>query len=260
MRQSRLFMLKNWLICLPLIFFAAKVAAAEVSEPLLDSAKEAYAHGKFDAAAHYYERIVNKGYEGPELFFNLGNAYFKSNNLAMAIVYYERAKKTNPWDDDIQFNLNLARQKLVDKVDNTPDFFIKKWIKSAVQLFSEKQWTVTLLLILWLSVASFVWFILSQSSSGKRWGFILGSLFALLLLPVLLVTSLNHSLTFSHNEAVVVASTVTTKGSPSEQGTNLFVLHEGTKVAILQTLGDWTEIKLPNGNTGWAKNSDLVII
>ena len=85
MRQSRLFMLKNWLICLPLIFFAAKVAAAEVSEPLLDSAKEAYAHGKFDAAAHYYERIVNKGYEGPELFFNLGNAYFKSNNLAMAI-------------------------------------------------------------------------------------------------------------------------------------------------------------------------------
>ncbi len=233
---------------------------AEITEPLLDSAKEAYTKGKFTQSAQYYERIVAKGYEGGELYFNLANAYFKSNNLPLAIVFYERAKKLSPWDEDIQFNLNLAHQKLIDKIDNTPDFIVKKWLKNAILLLSEKQWSWFMIACLWLAVGGFVLFLMAENPNQKRTGFLLGIIFTLLFIPVLIVSSLNHDLNFNHNEAVVTANSLTTKGSPTEQGTNLFVLHEGTKVKVLQTLGNWTEIKLPNGNTGWAKSSELIVI
>jgi len=241
-----------------LVFFLS--VNAESQSALLDSAANYYTAGKYEQAISTYERIVKNGYEAAELYFNLGNAYYKSNKFPMAIVNYERALKLAPKNEDIQFNLQLANMHVVDKIDTVPEFFLVSWLNQFIKKLSSNQWALISVSAFVFGLVFFLVFFLSNRVTARRFSFWLGI--------VLIIGSLftfNYSRKqkwFALNEpsAIVMTPSVVVKSSPDMSGTELFLIHEGLKIKVIDELGEWCEIKLPDGNKGWVKHSDLVII
>ncbi|HVA98699.1 MAG TPA: tetratricopeptide repeat protein, partial [Bacteroidia bacterium] len=223
----------------------------------LDSANVNYKAGKYDKAVTFYENILTQGYVAPELYYNLGNAYYKENNFAYAILNYERAQKLAPNDDDIRFNLKMANAHITDKVVPVPTLFFVQWWRDFRNHYSEKTWSVlsiTFFSLFFIFLALFYYF---RNAFQKQLFFsfaiiaIIGTCFTFLL------AQQSYSVSHTHNQAIVVSPSVTVKSSPEEEGTQLFVIHDGTKVKILEKNNVWTEIKLANGNVGWLKNSAI---
>ncbi len=245
-------------IFLLFIVFASMGKASENST--IDSANSEYSKGDFDKAAKLYESVLNTGFEAPELYYNLGNAYYKSNNTAQAILNYERAKKLDPHNEDILVNLKLANQKIEDKIDEAPQLFLTQWKDGIVQLFSEKEWSIICILTVILALILFSMYVSSQGRILKQIGFWGGCIFILTSMIVFFIAKESYHQTKYSNDAIITSATVTATGSPNENGTKLFILHEGTKVDITQEEENWTEIKIANGNTGWVKSKDLTSI
>lgn len=250
--------MKNYIIIAVLLF--SGITLAQSNETLLDSANTAYSKNNFDAAISYYEKIIASGYESPEVYYNLGNAHYKSKRLALAILNYEKAKKLAPADEDINYNLKMANGKLVDKIEALPQLFITDWWNSFLLSLSEKTWSIIYIAFIWLGFISLLVYFISKSRSTKQLGFTISMAAFVFSFFFLFVAKKSNEVSLSRNEAIILTSTVNIKGSPSEQGTNLFVLHEGTKVSLQQTNGDWLEVKIPNGNRGWIKATDLAVI
>jgi len=251
--------MKNILLII-LIILLPEFVLSQSNNALLDSANTAYSKNKFDAAIKHYDQIIASGYESPEVYYNLGNAHYKSSHIALAILNYERAKKLSPADEDINYNLKMANAKLADKIESLPQLFITDWWNSFLLSLSEKNWSILFIVFIWIGFTGLLIYFLTKNRSTKQLGFIIcvsGFAFSFLFL---FVARKSHNISMSRNEAIVLTSSVSIKGSPSEQGTNLFILHEGTKVHLEQTNGDWLEVKIPNGNRGWIKSSDLAII
>ena len=234
--------------------------AAQNNAALLDSANAAYAKNKFPEAAAYYEKVLDSGYESSEVYYNNGNAQYRNKNLPLAILNYEKARKLAPADEDIAYNLKLVNEKLVDKIEVIPTLFLKDWWSSFLQLLPEKTWSLTCLLLFWIGISGLLVYFISKSRLSKQIGFTSGILFLILSFGIFFVAQKNFDRNNSHTEGIIFSLSVNIKGSPSDQGTNLFILHEGTKVGIEQINADWTEIKLPNGNRGWLKSKDIGII
>lgn len=226
---------------------------------LFDSGNTAYAKNDFKTAISLYDSVLKTGYESPEVYYNLGNAHFKSNNLGLAILNYEKAKKIDPENEDIQTNLDIANQRTEDKMEGSNVFFTS--VKNNfLSLFSEKQWSLLFLFLFMLSITLFVIYFLSLRPVLKQIGFFGGFFFFLLSVFLFFTAKGKRDLTANSTEAIILAGSVTVTGSPTESGTKLFILHEGAKVSINETLEGWTEIKISNGNTGWVKNSVLASI
>ena len=178
----------------------------------------------------------------------------------MAILNYEKAKKLSPSDDDINYNLKLANTKLVDKIEALPQLFIKDWWNNFLLLFSERAWSVICIAFTWLCFIGLVVFFLPRSRAVKQMGFTIAVLSLFLSIGFFFVSQKSSRLNSAHSDAIEINPSVSIKGSPSDQGTNLFILHDGTKVNIEQSNGDWVEIKISNGNRGWIKTCDIAII
>lgn len=226
----------------------------------LDSAAACYQNTKYEQAIAIYESIVAQGYESSELYFNLGNAYYKSNKFPYAIANYERALKLNSTDEDIQFNLQLANTHVVDKIDVLPEFFLKTWGQSVVRAFTTNQWAIISIVSFILGLALFLIFFLSDKFMLRKVAFCVGAL---------LIVEAFFSFRFSGNqkdviknepEAIVVTPSVVVKSSPDNMGTELFLIHEGLKVKVTSQQGEWSEIKLSDGNKGWVKTDDFIVI
>lgn len=227
---------------------------------LIDSANAQYNAGNYAKAAQLYEQVVQSGQDAPELYFNLGNAYFKSKKVALAILNYERAKKLNPNDEDIIVNLKLANQQTEDKIDNAPQLFFKEWTDGIVDMTSEKNWSLICIFTLIIALALFGLYVVSNNRGFKQIGFFGGCLILILSITTFFIAKSNYKKNSNSSEAIITAASVTITGSPNEKGTKLFILHEGTKVKIINTDAEWTEIKLANGNVGWLKTDRLTSI
>lgn len=226
-------------------------------ENMLKEANQLYASNEFNKAQKIYETIVNQGFESAELYFNLGNACYKNQELTKAILYFEKASLLAPNDEEIQFNLELANQFVVDKIVPLPRPFFLKWGQSILNLFTANGWAfisiITFIIILGLAAL----FIFSTTLSIRKISFSAAIFFlAISLLSFVLAGKQKSKLT-NRNHAIIFATTVTVKSSPSESGTDLFVIHEGLKVEIKEELGSWADIKLEDGNTGWVKKMVL---
>lgn len=241
-------------------FLLSNFLFAQTNSALLDSGNTAYSKNKFNQALKYYEQIVANGYESTELYFNLGNAHYKSGHLAKAILYYEKAKKISPNDEDILYNLKLVNKQLVDKIEPLPELFINDWWNNLLLTFPEKTWSLVAITFIWISFIFLLLYFIANKRSIRQSGFFISSIGFALSLLTLTIAYKSKKINLSHNEAIVVSLNVTVKGSPSDQGTNLFVLHEGAKAKIEQISGDWVEIKIANGNRGWIKTVDLEVI
>ena len=246
----------NKIIILILIFVSAGVSA-ENYNVVFDSANAAYAKGKYENAIKLYEQILAADQESSALYFNLGNAYFKSNNLGSAILNYERAKKLDPNNEDLEENLKIANQRTEDKIEAAPQLFLSQWQSGITDIMSEKEWSTLLILLFIASLLLFSVYIASQGKVLKQLGFFGGFFVAALSVFSFFMAKSKYSNTVNSSSAIITSAAVTVTGSPTEKGTKLFILHEGTKVNITDQNEDWIEIKIANGNVGWIKSADL---
>lgn len=252
-------MLKSIKILFALLIFSL-VAVANENQVFLDSANNAYSKGNFETAINYYEKIINNGYEATEVYYNLGNAYYKSNKIAFAILNYERALKIAPDDEDIKFNLKLANQRIVDKIEIVPQLFITEWKEGFMNSHSEKGWSLICIGLFSISLVLLAIYLMSNKLLVKQSCFGLALLFFLSSLFTFFIAKNQYKILTGNKEAIVVSSPVDVTSSPTENTTRIFVLHKGTKVSIIKTNADWAEIKLSNGNIGWVKTSDIIFI
>lgn len=227
---------------------------------LFDKANQLYAEGQFKEAAQTYEQILNENKESADLYFNLGNAYYKLNQIPQAILNYERALRLSPQDEDIQFNLEAANLLVVDQLDAVPEFFLSKWIRSARQSLSLETWTSLLIVSFILALVAFAFYRISGSRAIRKFSFV----FAIILLTNALVSTIAarnwHAELSGQHTALIFSPSAMVKASPDQSGTDLFLLHEGTKLEILDQMGEWYEIRLINGNEGWIEGRHLEII
>ncbi|MBR6805509.1 MAG: tetratricopeptide repeat protein [Bacteroidaceae bacterium] len=239
------------------IMFAALSLAVSAQTDKI-AADSAYVKGDYKAAIEIYESLVANNGESADVYYNLGNAYYKSENIAKAVLNYERALLLNPDDEDIRFNLELARSKTVDKVAPEYKFFLMEWLEGIINLFSISAWSVLAVVSFVVMLLTLLLFLFGKSVSTKKTGFII-ALFSLFITIFANLSALHryHYLT-ERNDAVIMEPSVTAKSTPSNSGTELFVIHEGRKVKISDdSMREWTEIELEDGNKGWIPSSSL---
>ncbi len=220
-------------------------------------ANKAYSAGSYTTAAELYNKVVMAGYESPELFYNLGNTYFKMNDYGHSILWYERAKRLDPGNEDIDFNLNVANTKISDKIEPLPELFYKRWFNGLLQLFSADTWAAIGIILFIAGLLGGVLYLASQILFLRKIGF--WAAFGLLFMAffALIFAWSNYSFTKSTVEAIVFTPTITVKSSPDDKSTDLFVVHEGTKVRLLDNINGWYEIKIANGSVGWLPSASL---
>lgn len=233
-----------------LITVSANLRAAN-PDSLMQIANNAYNAGDYDSAIHVYQKIANKGLESAKLYYNLGNAYFKNGDVPSAILYYERAKKLAPNNEDIEFNINIANSMIVDKIERVPRLFYQRWWNYFYNMFNANAWAI-IAIVSWFILVFFIGvFILSKSRGARKIAFYFGLLFLLISVAVFGLAAQKYVNTREHNEAIVFTPTITVKSSPTMNAVDLFVIHEGTKVRVLDEVNDWVKIRIPNGSIGW---------
>lgn len=213
----------------------------------------AYIADQYEEAIRNYELVFEQGYSSTQLYYNLGNAYLQLNKLPEAILNYERAKRLSPRDKDLNDNLNMAYSMIQDRIETVPDIFYVKWWKSLRNAFSLQSWTYACIGLFGLLICCAGFFILSQIIVVRRISFWAGILFFLLLLPSFFMAYSRYNIQTKKLEAIVFAPTITAKHNPGEKSADVFVIHEGTKVFILEELEDsvWCNVRIANGSTGW---------
>jgi len=229
---------------------------------IFDQANAAYVEMDYQEAKEKYLQLLQADVISDEVHYNLGNCYFKTNQIPLAILHYEKALKINPSHQDAAFNLKLANQKTIDKIESAPELFIYRWWKSIYKLFHLDQWaklSVLFLLLALFGLVAYLYFSLDQIRF-KKLGFYTFSVSILLaLLSVLFAFQQNRQLK-STTHAIVSKPSVNILSAPSVGSSQLFVLHEGTKVKVEDQMNHWVEIALPNGNKGWVDQSNLSMI
>ena len=223
----------------------------------LASGNEAYKAEKYEQAIGAYQSILNENMESVEVYFNLGNAYYKIGDLANSILYFEKAKLLAPDDEDIQFNLDLANKFVVDQIDPLPQPFFVKWINQLTAKLTADQWGIMSLILFILALSLGTVFFISGKPGLKKLSFSFGIVFLIISATTFGFGTKEKNKVLKHNTAIIFAPTVTVKASPDNSGTALFVIHEGLKVQIIEELGSWIEIKIADGNTGWIKKELL---
>lgn len=226
----------------------------------LAKGNQLYTAAKFAAAVKTYEAIAAQGFESFELYYNLGNALYKTNNITFAILNYERALKLSPGNEDAKFNLEMAKRQVVDNIDLLPEPGFLRWWHELIASRPADGWGTQSLISFFLFLLFFALFLFATTIRNKQITF----WFAIAALTYSLITfsfgSSQRSKLVHHNSGVITERSVRMKGSPSETGTELFILHEGLSVTITDKLGDWIEIRLADGNKGWVKESALIRI
>ncbi len=240
-----------------LILATALWARGNDTIPTFEEGNELYRKGLYEKAITVYEKILSTGYDSPEIYYNLGNAYFRTHQIPKAILYYEKAKRLKPNDDEINFNLDLARSRIVDKINVLPEFFLFSWARDVFHLMSPSGWALWSMVLFVLGLTGVAVYLFSSGRSARKISFWLGLIFLLISLSFFLIAQQEKRRITSHNDAIIMSPTVTAKSSPDETGTELFVLHEGTKVKIDDEAGGWLEVQISDGNKGWLKESDL---
>jgi tetratricopeptide (TPR) repeat protein len=216
-----------------------------------------YSENNFEKAAAEYKTVLDSGFVSAELYYNLGNVYFKLANYKKAILYYEKAKLLKPGDDDIDFNLELARSFTIDKIEAIPELFFITWFKVIRNTMSATMWAFISIGSFIISLIAFLFYLLSGRIFLKKIGFWVGIILLLASAGAFGFGNSLKQLQVNQNTAIIFTPSVSIKSTPSESGTSLFVLHEGTKVEIIDTTGAWCEIKIASGNRGWIKINDL---
>jgi tetratricopeptide (TPR) repeat protein len=210
----------------------------------------------YQGAAAGYEAVLADGFASADLYYNLGNTYYRLERYGLAILNYERALRLNPGMDDAEQNLALANSKTADRITILPKLFVVRWFDSLVRIHPS-TWRVVTLIMLALFAAAVACFLLARSLSMRKNTFAAGVVFLVLLLVTVLFLVFSTRHFNARSEAIVVEGAISVKSSPEQQSVDKLVLHEGAKVTITETLPGWKRITLADGTTGWCQDGDV---
>jgi tetratricopeptide (TPR) repeat protein len=239
-------------ISLPLFSFGDDATTA-----LFAKGNKEYDGGYYQQAAKTYQQILDGGYQSAAVYFNLGNTYYKLDDIPSALLYFEKAHKISPGDEDINFNIRLARSKTTDKLDQVPEFFVTAWWHSFILLLSANTLALIGILLFLAGFGILIIYIFTGSTGIKKTSFFSGIILLCLGSVAIFLANRQANYFNNHHQAIVFTSSVTAKSSPDIAGKPLFVVHEGTKVEVMKTKDSWIEVELPNGNAGWISASDV---
>lgn len=234
--------------------------AQQTSTERWEMGNKAYMEGAYDKAIEEYCAILEGGEYSLELYYNLANAYFKMENIGKAILYYNKALRIAPSQEDVLHNLAIAETRTKDKITAVPKFFLHRWMRVVRNSVSCNAWGALSVLFFALILTFVLLFLLASRLGVRKAGFY-GALFSLLLFvatTAFAISSRNDILT--KDEAVVMSSAISVKSSPDRSATDLFVLHEGTKLRIVAEFDEWIEVVIADGKKGWTERKNIETI
>lgn len=242
--------MKRFIIC-NLLFVICHLTFAQTD---FDVANAAYAEGRYEEAASVYQALIDEQ-PNATLYYNLGNARFKQGELAQAILNYERALRLQPNHKDAQYNLAFAQSKITDNIVEQ-DFFLSTWARAVRNILKEQTWLVLSICLFIFALAGLLLFLLGREPWLRKTAFHVAWLALLFSLIAGLNAASLHQRDTLRNEAIITQGVVNGKSSPDRSGTDLFTVHEGTKVTIRETLGEWANIRVGNYE-GWVRLQNL---
>lgn len=231
--------------------------ATNSENELWDMGNTAYANDDYISAEKYYREILSRDVHSSELYYNLGNVHYKRGELALSLLNYYRALRLDPSDNDIRYNIDVVSAKTSDNIEQMPRLFIIEWSEWIGSRLSCMQWSVLSLVMLAVVFAFLLVYVLASGLKGRRIGF-WGTFMAV----VLFILTTRHALVerselLNPSDAIVMNNSMSVKSSPNSTSTEIFILHEGTKVEILNIHEGWSEIKIADGKKGWVESSKI---
>ena len=236
-------------------------AAENYVDSLWNAGVQQYSEARYGEAAASFQAIEALSLSSPELYTNIADSYFKDRNLSQAILYYNRALRLDPSCKDARYNLQIAQSLIQDRIESVPEFFLKTWCRSLSYTLSSNAWATLFLLLFGMAAAMLLLFLLARGEGWRKTGF-----FSAIVCVLLAVFCISFSATqkndyLRRDGAVVTKAVCGARSAPSkESGTDLFVLHEGTCVRILDSVGDWVNVLLSDGREGWVLSRDVTLI
>lgn len=249
--------MKSKLIIVSILFLLGPLMClADGAQQLFEKGNALYAKKQYPGAIAVYQDLIKQGYHSAALYYNLGNAYYRDNDIAPALLYYHKAQKLEPSDEAININIQFANLKTADKVETEPEFFISRWWHSFILWIPANTLAILSVIFILLASAALIVYLFTGSVGIKKTVF-----FSAIILIVLGVTSIfvanRQNYYFdTHHQAIIFGATVNVKSKPADQAKPAFVIHEGTLVGVEDEKDGWLRIKLLNGNEGWIVASD----
>ncbi len=233
---------------------------AQNSDALWTEGNTAYAEGRYAEAVTAYDSILRSGKQSAMLYYNLGNAYFKQGKIGLALVNLYRAERLAPDNDDIKYNIKIVSTYAQDKIEQVPEFFVNRWVRTLRSTLSSNLWAAISLATLTIALIGVIVYLFGQRIGLRKVGFFCG-VFGLIIFIVsfeFAIKSRNEIIKPTH--AIIVNSAVAVKASPDNGSKDVFVLHEGTSVRVVRTLDKWSEITIADGNKGWLNSNSYRLI
>lgn len=243
--------MKRIIIVFNLIVLLTVAAYASPTDSLWMQGNQAYTQGDYALASEKYESILKLGVESTDVYFNLGNAYYKQNMLGQSILNYERALKLSPENADVVHNLEMARLLQLDKIEPIPEFILAKWYKSIIQILSASAWGILSVVLFATFLVLLLVYFFTKNYGVRKLSFFINLLVLILFVASIVFASQQRSNLLDNSQAIIFAPVVTVKGSPDVNGTDLFIIHEGLKVKVIDQIGSWYRVTLTDGNQGW---------
>lgn len=245
---------------LPLLLLLVTVLPATAQREVLSAAATAYDSAQYQQVVDAYEQVSTQYGVSPELYYNLGNAYYKLKEYPRAILCYERCLLLDPANADAQQNVELARMQCVDRVETIEPPIFVVWSRSLRDVMSCGAWGTLGLVTFLLFIAGLALYFFGGRTALRKVGFYGGILSLLLFCVAINYASQQRDKLLVRDEAIVLAPSVVVRSSPADSGTQLFTIHEGLKVRVRSTLSGWSEIELSDGKVGWIPSQGLEVI
>jgi hypothetical protein len=252
--------MKKYLIYIVYLLIILSSLAKADSNSIMQTANEYYKNNRYQLAIEEYNKLLLDGFEGTSLYYNLGNAHYRLGKVGYAILYYEKALKLSPNDEDVKHNLALAKLNLKDKVDTLPPFFIFNLWEGLLAAFSVSGWTIIVYIIFILLLIASIAYFFSRNVTEQRVSFFSGAglTVVLVFVTILLVVKMNKE--YNVKDGIVVEASVVVKSSPDYSSKDSFQIHEGLKVRLEDKVDDWVKIRLNDGKIGWISEKSIGII
>ena len=246
-------------VLIPMLTFGKDSLTVQASSSMeaFFMGNEAYKNEQFTQAIDLYRSVLNEDKESWELYYNLGNAYFKTGDIPMAILHFEKARKLNPENEDLKANLEMANTKTVDKIESKPELPVTAWWNSLLNAYTIDQWGKISIYLSFFGLSILILYLFT-TGMVKRISFFIAAFFFAVSLLFFALGHQQRSLQTDQKFAIIFSPSVTVKSAPEDDGTRLFVIHEGTKIEVIKDEGGWSQVSLMNGNKGWVKTDVYV--
>jgi len=249
----------NILLLLALFIFPQYSFGSDESH-LFQKGNEYYKLKQYEKAIDAYKEILDRGFESPEIYLNIGNAYFRLGKIGYSVLYFERGRRLDPGDGDLNHNLAFANSRTTDKIETLPGIFLFQWWESIISVFSITGWTVVFYILFLLLLTSLGLFFLARDAAVNRISFFSGIVLVVFLLlnTAVLISRVNTE--NSEKYAVIMPPSVIVKSSPDKESVDSFIIHEGLKVSIEDKVENWYRLRLEDGKSGWVQKDAFEFI